>query len=174
MTLEQRRKLFRLALVHKCLLGRAPQCLYFKFANSQSLELRTTRSSKLNNLYLERPATNFYHNSQGILEWTHLQNNIKNILRPPLKIVAKSFLQLSVRAVNFFFFLCQGRCYVVCRQWVFAFQLCLYCVLCTQDLWEDWLYQLMQEKLQNKRSNWEGAQYCRSVPSLDCRSCSLY
>lgn len=34
MTLEQRRKLFRLALVYKCLLGRAPQYLYFKFASS--------------------------------------------------------------------------------------------------------------------------------------------
>ena len=78
--LEQRRRLFRLALVHKCLLGRAPQYLCSKFVTNESLGLRTTRGSS--NLHLKRPTTNFYYNSfeyQGAFDWNHLPNNIKTI-----------------------------------------------------------------------------------------------
>ena len=55
--LKQRRRLFRLALVHKCLLGRAPQYLCSKFVTNESLGLRTTRGSS--NVHLNRLATNF-------------------------------------------------------------------------------------------------------------------
>ena len=43
--MEQRRRLFRLALVHKCLLGRAPQYLCSKFVTNESLSLHTTTTS---------------------------------------------------------------------------------------------------------------------------------
>lgn len=78
--LEQRRRLFRFTLVHKCLLGRAPQYLCSKFVTNESLGLCTTRGSS--NLYLKRPTTNFYQNSfeyQGAFDWNHLPNNIKTI-----------------------------------------------------------------------------------------------
>ena len=75
--LEQRRRLFRLALVHKCLLRRAPQYLCSKFVTNKSLGLRTTRGSS--NLHLKRPTTNFYHNSfeyQGAFDGNNLIKTI--------------------------------------------------------------------------------------------------
>ena len=89
--LEQRRRLFRLALVHKCLLGRAPQYPCSKFVTNESLGLRTTRGSS--NLHLKRPITKFYHNSfeyQDAFDWNHLPNNIKTIHSEP---VFKCFVQ---------------------------------------------------------------------------------
>ena len=106
--------LFRLALVHKCLLGRAPQYLCCKFITNESLGLRTTRGSS--NLHLKRPTTNFYHNSfeyQGAFDWNHLPNNIKTIhSETAFKCyVQKNFFWSVVKALTFvpfffFFFSC--------------------------------------------------------------------
>ena len=77
--LEQRRRLFRLALVHKFLLGRAPQYLCSKFVTNESLGLRTTSGSS--KLHVKRPS-NFYRNSfeyQGAFDLNHLPSNIKTI-----------------------------------------------------------------------------------------------
>ena len=76
MIVEQRRKLFRLSLVHKCLLGRAPQYLFSKLNQRKSWSMYMTRSN--NNLYLKRPATNSFE-YQGAFEWNHFPDNMKNI-----------------------------------------------------------------------------------------------
>ena len=118
--LEQRRRLFRLALVHKCLLGRAPQYLCSKFVTNESLGLRTTRGSS--NLYLKRPTTNFYRNSfeyQGAFDWNHLPNNIKTICS---ETAFTSYV--PVRALilkNFFFISFSLFCVCVCLSSAFLF-----------------------------------------------------
>ena len=97
-TLEQRRKLFRLALVHKCLHGRAPQYLCSKFATNWSLGLRMTRGS--NNLHLKRPHTNFYRNScefQGASDWNYLPNSIRPFTPSlPLKVIGRTCSWIAV------------------------------------------------------------------------------
>ena len=101
--LKQRRRLFRLALVHKCLLGRTPQYLCSKFVTNESLGLCTTRGSS--NLYLKRPTTNFYRNSfeyQGAFDWNHLPNNIKTICsETAFKCFVQNFSGTAVRALIF-------------------------------------------------------------------------
>ena len=92
--LEQRRRLFRLALVHKCLLGRAPQYLCSKFVTNESLGLRTTRGSS--NLYLKRPTTNFYLNIRVLLTGITFQIISRLFAQKlPLKVMYRIFFLVS-------------------------------------------------------------------------------
>ncbi len=70
--------MLRLAMVHNCLNGRAPQYMCTKFTKNQSLGYCRTRGS--DNLYLMRPKTELYRNSfefRGAFHWNQLPSSMK-------------------------------------------------------------------------------------------------
>jgi len=77
-TLSDRRELFRLSTVHRCLHHNAPQYMCSKFHTNSSLGYSCTRGR--NNIHLERPNTDFYRKSfefRGATMWNQLPNSVK-------------------------------------------------------------------------------------------------
>ena len=80
MTLSQRREVFQLSLVHRCIHGGAPKYLCTKFMLNRELQYARTRGQ--NNIHLGRPCTNFYRNSfefQAALSWNRLPSELKEL-----------------------------------------------------------------------------------------------
>ena len=61
--LERRRKMFSLFLVHRCVTGRAPQCLSENLKTNEEMGHRRTRG--LNNLFLPQINSDFHLNSRA-------------------------------------------------------------------------------------------------------------
>ena len=80
MTLSQRREVFQLSLVHRCIHGVVPKYLRSKFTLNREMQYARTRGQ--NNIHLGRPSTNFYRNSfefQAALLWNRLPSELKEL-----------------------------------------------------------------------------------------------
>ena len=86
MTLSQRRQVFQLSLVHRCIHDGAPKYLSSKFTLNR--EMQYARTQGQNKIYLGRPCTNFYRNSfefQAALSWNRLPSELKELTQLLLK-----------------------------------------------------------------------------------------
>ena len=79
-TLTDRRELFRLSMVHRCLHNNAARYMCSNFQTNSSLGYSHTRG--YNNIQLEKPNTEYYKKSfefQGAIKWNGLPKDIKEL-----------------------------------------------------------------------------------------------
>ena len=82
MTLERRREMGRLALVQRCVLNGAPQCLSKGLKTNAEIRRRVTQGHDHCKLYVPQVKTEWYHKSftfKGTQEWNSHPSEIRTL-----------------------------------------------------------------------------------------------
>ena len=80
LSLEKRREVSRLALVHRCVKGQAPSCLAARLKTNAGLGRRMTRGHS--KLFVPQATTGYFHKSftfVGIKTWNRLPNEVRSL-----------------------------------------------------------------------------------------------